>query len=216
MSRNASRAINTQYSELAESSCCLSCGAALSHCAPEPDEVGVDLGSGRGNDVLRIAEIVGEQGFAYGVDIADGMLESARSKAERLGVHNAGFVKSELEKIDLDDEVADFVISNCTINHARDKQAVWEQIFRILKPGGRFVVSDIYTTAEVPEKHRNDPALVAECWAGAATRDEYLQTLLRAGFVNIEIIEESLPYDKGKIRVASITLAGKKPAEEAV
>lgn len=216
MSRNASRAINTRYSELAESSCCLSCGAALSHCAPEPDEVGVDLGSGRGNDVLRIAEIVGEQGFAYGVDIADGMLESARSKAERLGVHNAGFVKSELEKIDLDDEVADFVISNCTINHARDKQAVWEQIFRILKPGGRFVVSDIYTTAEVPEKHRNDPALVAECWAGAATRDEYLQTLLRAGFVNIEIIEESLPYDKGKIRVASITLAGKKPAEEAV
>ena len=216
MSRNASRAINTRYSELAESSCCLSCGAALSHCAPEPDEVGVDLGSGRGNDVLRIAEIVGEQGFAYGVDIADGMLESARSKAERLGVHNAGFVKSELEKIDLDDEVADFVISNCTINHARDKQAVWEQIFRILKPGGRFVVSDIYTTAEVPEKHRNDPALVAECWAGAATRDEYLQTLLRAGFVNIEIIEESLPYDKGKIRVASITLAGKKPAEKAV
>ena len=216
MSRNASRAINTQYSELAESSCCLSCGAALSHCAPEPDEVGVDLGSGRGNDVLRIAEIVGEQGFAYGVDIAEGMLESARSKAERLGVHNAGFVKSELEKIDLDDEVADFIISNCTINHARDKQAVWKQIFRILKPGGRFVVSDIYTTAEVPEKHRNDPALVAECWAGAATRDEYLQTLLRAGFVNIEIIEESLPYDKGKIRVASITLAGKKPAEEAV
>lgn len=216
MSMNASGAINKRYSELAESSCCLSCGAALSHCAPEPGEVGVDLGSGRGNDVLRIAEIVGEQGFAYGVDIADGMLESARKRAERLGVHNAGFVKSELEKIDLDDEVADFVISNCTINHARNKQAVWKQIFRILKPGGRFVVSDIYANVEVPEEYRNDTALVAECWAGAATRDEYLQTVLRTGFVNIEIVEESLPYDKGEIQVASITLAGKKPADEVV
>ena len=216
MSMNASGAINKRYSELAESSCCLSCGAALSHCAPEPGEVGVDLGSGRGNDVLRIAEIVGEQGFAYGVDIADGMLESARKRAERLGVHNAGFVKSELEEIDLDDEVADFIISNCTINHARDKQAVWKQIFRILKPGGRFVVSDIYANVEVPEEYRNDTALVAECWAGAATRDEYLQTVLRTGFVNIEIVEESLPYDKGEIQVASITLAGKKPADEVV
>jgi ubiquinone/menaquinone biosynthesis C-methylase UbiE len=214
MSMNASGAINKRYSELAESSCCLSCGAALSHCVPEPGEVGVDLGSGRGNDVLRIAGIVGEQGFAYGVDIADGMLESARRKAERLGVHNARFVKSELEKIGLDDEVADFVISNCTINHARDKQAVWKQIFRILKPGGRFVVSDIYANAEVPEEYRNNPALVAECWAGAATRDEYLQTVLRTGFVNIEIVEESLPYDKGEIQVASITLAGMKPVEE--
>jgi arsenite methyltransferase len=216
MSMNASGAINKRYSELAESSCCLSCGAALSHCAPEPGEVGVDLGSGRGNDVLRIAEIVGEQGFAYGVDIADGMLESARKRAERLGVHNAGFVKSELEEIDLDDEVADFVISNCTINHARNKQAVWKQIFRILKPGGRFVVSDIYANVEVPEEYRNDPTQVAQCWAGAATRDEYLQTVLRTGFVNIEIVEESLPYDKGKIQVASITLAGKKPAHEVV
>lgn len=216
MSMNASGAINKRYSELAESSCCLSCGAALSHCAPEPGEVGVDLGSGRGNDVLRIAEIVGEQGFAYGVDIADGMLESARRRAERLGVHNAGFVKSELEEIDLDDEVADFVISNCTINHARNKQAVWKQIFRILKPGGRFVVSDIYANVEVPEEYRNDPAQVAECWAGAATRDEYLQTVLRTGFVNIEIVEESLPYNKGEIQVASITLAGKKPADEVV
>jgi ubiquinone/menaquinone biosynthesis C-methylase UbiE len=216
MSRNPNGAINIRYSELAESSCCLSCGAVLSHCTPEPGEVGVDLGSGRGNDVLRIAEIVGELGFAYGIDIADGMLESARSKAERLGVRNAVFVKSELGKIDLDDEVADFVISNCTINHAPDKQAVWKQIFRILKPGGRFVVSDIYATAEVPEEYWNDPALVAECWAGAATRDEYLRTVLRTGFVNIEIIEESLPYDKGKIQVTSITLAGKKPAGEVV
>jgi len=78
------------------------------------------------------------------------------------------------------------------------------------------VVSDIYANVEVPEEYRNDPAQVAECWAGAATRDEYLQTVLRTGFVNIEIVEESLPYDKGEIQVASITLAGKKPADEVV
>lgn len=212
MIKKASVAINKRYSGLAEKSCCLSCGAALTHCAPKTGEVGVDLGSGRGSDVLRIAETVGEQGFAYGVDIADGMLETARKKAEKLGIRNARYVRSELEKIDLGDEAADFVISNCTINHARDKHAVWSEVFRILKPGGRFVVSDIYTTAEVPEEYRNNPVAVSECWAGAVTKDEYLQTVLHAGFVNIEIIEESLPYDKGKIQVASITLAGTKPS----
>ena len=172
---------------------------------------GVDLGSGRGSDVLRIAEIVGEKGFAYGVDIAEGMLETAHKKAERLGIRNAGFVRSELEKIDLDDGIADFVISNCTINHAGDKQAVWSEIFRILKPGGRFVVSDIYASEQVPEEYRNDPVAVAECWAGAVTRDKYFETVEKTGFVNIEVIEESLPYDKGKIQVSSITLVGIKP-----
>jgi len=211
MGNEVSGAINKRYSGLAEKSCCLSCGAALSHCAPKPGEVGVDLGSGRGSDVLRIAEIVGEKGFAYGLDIAEGMLETAQKNASRLGIRNARFVKSELEKINLEDGIADFVISNCTINHAGDKQSVWNEIFRILKPGGRFVVSDIYASEEVSEEYRNDPVAVAECWAGAVTRDEYFDTVEKTGFVNINIIEESLPYDKGKIQVSSITLAGKKP-----
>lgn len=211
MGNEVSGAINKRYSGLAEKSCCLSCGAALSHCKPQLGEVGVDLGSGRGSDVLRIAEIVGEKGFAYGIDIAEGMLETAYKKAERLGIRNAGFVRSELEKIDLDDGIADFIISNCTINHAGDKQAVWSEIFRILKPGGRFVVSDIYASEQVPEEYRNDPVAVAECWAGAVTRDKYFETVEKTGFVNIEVIEESLPYDKGKIQVSSITLVGIKP-----
>jgi ubiquinone/menaquinone biosynthesis C-methylase UbiE len=211
MGNEVSCAINKRYSGLAEKSCCLSCGAVLSHCEPKLGEVGVDLGSGRGSDVLRIAEIVGEKGFAYGIDIAEGMLETAHKKAERIGIRNARFVKSELEKIDLDDGIADFVISNCTINHAGDKQAVWSEIFRVLKPGGRFVVSDIYASEQVSEEYRNDPVAVAECWAGAVTRDEYFDTVEKTGFVNIDVIEESLPYDKGKIQVSSITLAGKKP-----
>ena len=107
--------------------------------------------------------------------------------------------------------MADFVISNCTINHAGDKGAVWSEIFRILKPGGRFVVSDIYASEEVPLAYRSDPVAVAECWAGAVTREEYFDTVLQAGFTSIEVIEESLPYEKGDIEVSSITLAGNKP-----
>jgi ubiquinone/menaquinone biosynthesis C-methylase UbiE len=210
--KETSGAINERYSGLAKKSCCLSCGAALSYCAPKPGEIGVDLGSGRGSDVIRIAEIVGEKGFAYGIDIADGMLETAQRNAKKLGVQNVRFVRSELEGIDLDDGIADFVISNCTINHAGDKRAVWKEIFRILKPGGRFVVSDIYASEEVPAEYRNDPVAVAECWAGAVTREVYFDTVDKAGFVNVEVLEESLPYDKGKIQVSSMTLVGEKPS----
>jgi arsenite methyltransferase len=120
-------------------------------------------------------------------------------------------MESELEAIALEEGIADFVISNCTINHAQNKAAVWGEIFRILKGGGRFVVSDIYSIERVPEEYRNDPVAVAECWAGAVQREEYLRTVLDAGFEQIEIIEESTPYEKGKVQVASFTLAGRKP-----
>jgi arsenite methyltransferase len=204
-------AINERYSRLSKTTCCLSCGSALKYGEPQIGEIGVDLGSGRGNDVLRIAEMVGESGFAYGIDLADGMLNAAEARAARLGISNARFLKSELERIMLEEGTADFVISNCTINHARDKIAVWGEIYRILKRGGRFVVSDIYSLGRVPDAYREDPVAVAECWAGAVERDEYLHTVENAGFVQIEIIEESAPYDKGRIQVASFTLRGKKP-----
>ncbi|MCU0456495.1 MAG: methyltransferase domain-containing protein [Bacteroidales bacterium] len=103
------------------------------------------------------------------------------------------------------------MISNCTINHSYDKVAVWNEIYRILKAGGRFVVSDIYSTEKVPDEFRNDPVAVAECWAGAVTREEYLLQLEKAGFEKIKIIEESEPYAKGKIKVSSWTVTGKKP-----
>jgi SAM-dependent methyltransferase len=211
MAESVNDAISERYSELAGSTCCLSCGSALKYSDPKSGEVGVDLGSGRGNDVLRIAEMVGETGYAYGIDIADGMLRAAAERADRLGIRNARFIRSELEEIALEEGVADFVISNCTINHAQNKAAVWGEIFRILKGGGRFVVSDIYSVERVPDEYRNDPVAVAECWAGAVQREEYLQTVLDAGFEQIEIIEESTPYDKGKVQVASFTLAGRKP-----
>ena len=202
--------INNRYSELAESECCLSCGGAINYAEPKTGEVCVDLGSGRGTDVLRMAESVGATGFVYGIDISDGMLDKARRNAEKFGVTNVSFICSELEKLELPDKMADLVISNCTLNHAADKQSVWNEIYRILKKGGRFVISDIYATTAIADEYRNDPVAVAECWAGSVTRSEYMQQLEKAGFASIEIIEESAPYAKGNAEVASFTIAGKK------
>ena len=205
-------AINLRYSELANSECCLSCGGAINYALPKEGEVCVDLGSGRGTDVMNMAEEVGEKGFVYGIDISEGMLVKARKMAEKFEVNNVKFVQSDLEKIDLPDNVADLVISNCTINHATDKQAVWNEIYRILKKGGRFVVSDIYSISPIAEEYKNDPIAVAECWAGAVTREEYLNILDLAGFTKVEILEESKPYAKGKAEVSSFTIAGRKSA----
>jgi arsenite methyltransferase len=202
--------INKRYSELAKSDCCLSCGGALNYAEAQPDELCVDLGSGRGNDVIRLAEAVGKNGLVYGIDISEGMIEKATGTAERLGITNTKFIHSNLEKILLDDNIADLVISNCTINHAADKQAVWNEIHRILKKGGRFVISDIYATSPVPEEYKNDPVAIAECWAGSVTRDEYVKHLETAGFSAITVIEESAPYEKGKISVSSWTISGNK------
>lgn len=203
--------INLRYSQLAKTECCLSCGGALNFSKVKPGEICVDLGSGRGTDVLRMAEEAGDNGFAYGIDISDGMLTAATENAAKFGVDNVKFIRSELEKIELPDQTADLVISNCTINHAADKMAVWNEIYRILKKGGRFVVSDIYATSQVPEEYRNDPVAVSECWAGSVTRDEYLETLSIAGFQSITILEESKPYPKGKVEVSSFTIAGERP-----
>ena len=205
-------AINIRYGTLASSDCCLSCGGAINFAKPRRGEVCVDLGSGRGTDVLRMADEVGETGFIYGIDISDGMIEKARQSALRLEVQNVKFVHCELEKIELADNTADLVISNCTINHAANKEGVWSEVYRILKKGGRFVVSDIYATTPIADEYRNDPVAVAECWAGAVTREEYLATLTKLGFTAIEIIEESKPYPKGKAEVASLTITGKKPS----
>lgn len=204
--------INKRYSELAESTCCLSCGGAINYSEARPGEICVDLGSGRGTDVLRLAENVGRTGFVYGIDISDGMIQKATGTASRIGITNVEFIHSPLERIKLGDNIADLIISNCTINHASDKQAVWNEVFRVLKKGGRFVISDIYALDQIPEEYRRDQAAIAECWAGSVTRDEYLEQLSVAGFSSVRIIEESTPYEKGKVMVSSWTVAGEKPS----
>jgi arsenite methyltransferase len=206
--------IDKRYSTLAESNCCLSCGGAINYSRASKGETCVDLGSGRGTDVLRLAETVGDSGFVYGIDISEGMLQKARNTAKHLSATNVRFINSPLEKINLASSTADLVISNCTINHSSDKQAVWNEVFRILKMGGRFVVSDIYSVNPVPDTYRNDPVAVSECWAGAVTRDEYLEQLEKAGFTSVSIIEESNPYEKASITVCSWTIAGNKPGKK--
>jgi arsenite methyltransferase len=205
--------INIRYSELAEKSCCLSCGGALNYSNAVRGEICVDLGSGRGTDVIRLAETVGEDGFVFGIDISEGMIRKAVNTAEQLGVTNVEFIHSPLESIILPDRKADLIISNCTINHSSDKQSVWNEIYRIMKAGGRFVVSDIYSIEPMPDEFRSDPVAISECWAGAVTRNEYLDHLHIAGFASIEVIEESEPYKKGKVMVSSWTITGKKPIE---
>jgi arsenite methyltransferase len=203
-------AINKRYSSLSETSCCLSCGGAINHAKAQAGEVCVDLGSGRGNDVIRLADEVGETGYVYGIDISEGMIAKANLNMEKFEVSNAKILLSELENLLIDSERIDLVISNCTINHANDKNQVWREVHRILKTGGRFVISDIYATTQIPTEYRTDPAAIAECWAGAVTRAEYLQMLENAGFVDIQILEESMPYAKGKAEVASWTIKGRK------
>ena len=203
-------AINERYTSLSETSCCLSCGGAINHAKAQAGEVCVDLGSGRGNDVIRLAEDVGVKGFVYGIDISEGMIAKAIANLEKFEVLNAKILKAELESLPLRNDSVNLVISNCTINHASDKPAVWSEVYRILKKGGRFVVSDIYATQPIAEEYRNDPAAVAECWAGSVTRAEYLTMLEDAGFTDIKIFEESEPYAKGQAEVASFTISGKK------
>lgn len=204
------REITNRYNKLADTSCCLSCGGAVKYAECQPGEICVDLGSGRGNDVIRLAEQSGDKGFVYGFDISEGMIDKSVETASRLGISNVEFIAGPLEKLELADGTADLVISNCTINHSLDKQSIWNEIMRILKPGGRFVVSDIYSTGPVPEEYRNDPVAIAECWAGAVTRGEFLAQIMSAGLSELTVHEESAPYEKGKIHVVSWTISGRK------
>ena len=125
MSNEVVEKIKSRYDALSDSSCCLSCGGAINYAAFKYADVCVDLGSGRGTDAIKMAGEVGEKGFVYGIDISDGMIEKAKKNAEKFNIKNVQFIKSELENIPLNDNSIDLVISNCTINHAKDKQKVW-------------------------------------------------------------------------------------------
>jgi ubiquinone/menaquinone biosynthesis C-methylase UbiE len=210
MAEEFTKAISSRYDELSGQQCCLSCGGAINYVEIKEGYYCADLGSGKGFDVLKMATMAGNKGFAWGVDVSDAMMETARANASRLNLKNVDFVKSELEDIQLPANSLDVILSNCTINHSLNQAAVWQEIFRLLKPGGHFVVSDIYALDEVPAAYRNDPHSVAECWAGAETRENYMANIKNAGFRLLEIIEESAPYHKGQIHVCSFTIKGQK------
>lgn len=199
-----------RYQALANDTCCLSCGGAVDKSEAKAGEICIDLGSGRGTDVLRLAEEVGEGGFVYGVDVTEEMIRKATTTAAKMSVENVKFIQADLEQIPLDDEIANLIISNCTLNHVTNKRKVWGEIYRLLKNGGRFVISDIYSSEPVPEEYANDPVAVAECWAGSITRAEYLNIIKDAGFRYVKVLEESQPYPKGKIEVSSFTITAER------
>lgn len=208
--QNLAQAIEVRYNEEAESCCGLSCGNALTMAEPVSGEVFLDLGSGRGMDVIRAARMVEPDGFAYGVDYTEKMLKVSENNRMKLKIQNAEFLNSSIETIPLDDNKVDVVISNCTINHAQDKAAVYKEIHRVLKPGGRFIVSDVLAEHELPEEVRNDPAAWAACYGGAIPEKEYYEAVSSGGFDAIEILEKSQPYEKGGVMVLSVTLRGYK------
>jgi arsenite methyltransferase len=165
----------------------LGCGNPTALARLNPGEVVLDLGAGGGIDVLLSARRVGPAGKAYGLDMTDEMLELARQNQARAGIANAEFLKGEIENIPLPDNAVDVVISNCVINLSADKVAVLREVFRVLKPGGRFAVSDIVVRGEVPADIRRNVELWAGCVAGALHESEYQSLLAAAGFEAIGI-----------------------------
>ena len=160
----------------------LGCGNPTALAQLNPGEIVLDLGSGGGIDVLLSAQRVGLTGKAYGLDMTDEMLALANENKRKAGAENVEFLKGEIENIPLPDNSVDVIISNCVINLSADKDRVLKEAFRVLKPGGRFAVSDIVVRGEVPAEIRRNVELWIGCMAGALEENEYLAKLVRAGF----------------------------------
>jgi len=165
----------------------LGCGNPTALAELQPGEIVLDLGSGGGIDVLLSARRVGPAGKAYGLDMTDEMLSLARENQKKAGVQNVEFLKGEIEDIPLPDNSVDVIISNCVINLSADKDRVLREAFRVLKPGGRFAVSDVVVHGKVPEEIQNRMLLWVQCIAGALSDDDYSAKLAKAGFESINI-----------------------------
>jgi arsenite methyltransferase len=212
LAEQVARASAARYGALSTSKESLSCGRALDVAAPREGEDLVDLGCGRGADVARAADRVGPGGSATGVDGSDRMLAAATEVLSRYP--NARVVKSDLAAVALPDRSADVLVSNCAINHAPDKCAVYREVFRVLRPGGRFAVSDVVSEEPLPEAVRNDPAAWAACYGGSVPEAEYLAAMASAGLRDLEVVRRTDPYDKGGVLIRSITVTGRRPGLE--
>ncbi len=165
----------------------LGCGNPTALIELKPGQTVLDLGSGGGIDVLLSASRVGPTGKAYGLDMTDDMLALARENQRKAGVENVEFLKGEIESIPLPDNSVDVIISNCVINLSADKDRVLREAFRVLKPGGRFAVSDVVARGEVPDAVRKSMMLWVGCIAGALEENEYIAKLAKAGFADISV-----------------------------
>jgi ubiquinone/menaquinone biosynthesis C-methylase UbiE len=196
-------------------------------------ETVLDLGCGAGIDVFLAARKVGQHGLVIGVDMTDKMLEKARENAERLGVKNIEFRKGEIENLPVESGSIDVIFSNCVINLTPDKAAAFSDAFRVLKPGGRMIISDIVTQKEIPKLLKDNRWFWNVCGGGALLENDYLNKISQAGFVNVRIAsryiyrsEEMLGWAEGKYRpsekervaiealdrkLSSVTITANKP-----
>lgn len=165
----------------------LGCGNPTALAKLNPGEIVLDLGSGGGIDVLLSARRVGPTGKAYGLDMTDEMLALANENKRKSGLENVEFLKGEIENIPLPDSSVDVIISNCVINLSGDKDEVLREAFRVLKPGGRFAISDVVTRGEIDPEIRKNILLWVGCIAGALDATEYRDKLLAAGFERVEM-----------------------------
>jgi arsenite methyltransferase len=165
----------------------LGCGNPTALAQLKPGEIVLDLGSGGGIDVLLSAKRVSPGGKAYGLDMTDEMLALARENQKKVGVENVEFLKGEIENIPLPESAVDVVISNCVINLSADKDRVFQEAFRVLRPGGRFAVSDVVVKGEVPAEIKRNMELWVGCVAGALRDSEYISKLSDAGFKEVSI-----------------------------
>jgi arsenite methyltransferase len=190
------------------SSSALGCGNPTAVADLHDGEVVLDLGSGGGEDVFISAARVGPAGRVYGVDMTDEMLELAGGKQREAGLENVEFLKGTIEAVPLPEDSVDVVISNCVINLSADKNEVFREAARVLRPGGRFAVTDIVADADMDEETRRDMAKWAGCLAGALTEDEFRDGLRDAGFIDVELRETHRVNDQA----ASMIIRAGMPA----
>lgn len=207
----------------------LGCGLPTQFAQIREGDTVIDLGSGAGNDCFVARHETGVAGKVIGIDFTDAMIKKARFNAEKLGFNNVEFRQGDIEAMPVSDQVADVVVSNCVLNLVPDKPKVISEIFRVLKPGGHFSISDIVLVGELPDELRNDAEMYAGCVAGAIQKDEYLSYIEETGFENVIVQKEKtilIPDDilikylsskelesfkAGKTGIYSITVFAKKP-----
>lgn len=174
----------------------LGCGNPVAIASLKEGDVVLDLGSGAGFDAFLAVKKVGKTGRVIGVDMTDEMLDKARTNAKKGGYDNVEFRLGEIEKLPVDDNSVDVIISNCVINLSPDKETVFKEAFRVLKPGGRLMVSDLVLGRDLPKEIKESVEAYVGCLAGAIKKDEYLGFIDKAGFQDIKIINEtSYPVD---------------------
>jgi SAM-dependent methyltransferase len=189
----------------------LGCGVPTAFADLKEGYTVLDLGSGAGIDVFIAARHVGITGKAIGIDMTEAMVEKAKMNAQKIKATNVEFRLGEIESLPVESNSIDRVISNCVINLVPNKENVFREIFRVLKPGGKFTVSDIVVDGAISAEERNNAALWAGCISGAIDRKEYIDIIKKAGFKNVEIVsEKNYDYKLDNARLNSITISGSK------